>query len=119
MADFMLIYVGGDHNWHERPKEEIEKVMQQWGAWFQELEASGNLRNPGAPLAPGGSTLRKNGSGIATDTTLPEVKELVGGYSIVQADSLAAATELAKGCPFLTNNAGGTIQVRPVMSSPS
>lgn len=119
MTDFMLIYVGGDHEWNERPKAEIEAMMQQWGAWFRELEASGNLRNPGAPLAPGGASLRKNGSGIATDTTLPEVKELVGGYSIVQAESLEEAIELAKGCPFLKNNADGRLEVRPVMSSPA
>ena len=52
---------------------------------------------------------------METDQSLPEVKELIGGYSVVAADSLDAATELAKGCPFLANNPDGTIVVRPII----
>lgn len=116
MNDFLLIYQGGDPNWMDRSPEEIEAVMQQWDRWFKELEASGNLRNPGAALAPGGVTLRKNGGAIVTDTPMVEVKELIGGYSVIQADSLEAAAELAKGSPFLDNNPDGRVLVRPVLS---
>lgn len=116
MNDFLLIYQGGDPHWMERSAEEIEAVMQQWGQWFKELEASGSLRNPGAALAPDGIALRSNGDGIVTDTAMAEVKELIGGYSVIQADSLEAAAELAKGSPFLTNNPDGRVLVRPVLS---
>lgn len=115
MADFLLIYEGGDPNWRERPAADIEAAMQAWGQWFKQLEATGHLRNPGAPLAQGGAVLRRNGSGIQTDMALPEVKELIGGYSVVAADSLEQATELAKGSPFLRNNPDGSIVVRPIM----
>ena len=43
---------------------------------------------------------------------MSEVKELIGGYSVIQAASLAEATELAKGAPFLQNN-----PTRPACSS--
>jgi hypothetical protein len=115
MADFLLIYQGGDSAWRERPPAEIEASMQAWGQWFKQLEATGNLRNAGAPLAPGGVVLRTNGRGIQTDTTMAEVKELVGGYSIIAADSLEHAAELAKGTPFLRNNLDGRVVVRPIM----
>lgn len=116
MHDYLLLYEGGDKSWMETAtKEEMDGVMAQWGAWFQELEASGNLRNPGSALAPGGAVLAHNGGSIATDMTLPEVKELIGGFSVVAADSLESATEVAKGCPFLKNNPTGTILVRPVL----
>jgi hypothetical protein len=114
MADFLVIYQGGNSSWRERPASEIEAVMQAWGQWFKELEATGNLRNPGAPLAPGGVVLRANGRGIVTDTAMAEVKELIGGYSIIAADSLEQAAELAKGSPFLRNNPTGSVQVRPI-----
>jgi hypothetical protein len=114
MQDYLLIYQGGDPKWAEKPKDEIERVMKEWGAWFKELEASGNLRNPGAPLAPEGAVLRRNGGGFTTDTMVPEVKELIGGYSVLQAGSLEQASQLAKGCPFLKNNPDGKIVVRPV-----
>lgn len=115
MADFLLIYQGGDPSWRERPAAEIEAAMQAWGQWFKQLEATGNLRNPGAPLAPGGVVLRANGRGIETDTAMAEVKELIGGYSIIAADSLEQAAELAKGSPFLRNNRDGSVLVRPIM----
>jgi len=116
MNDYLLLYEGGDTSWMENAtQEEMDGVMAQWGAWFQELEASGNLRNPGSALSPGGAIVANTGDTIATDMTLPEVKELIGGFSVVAAESLEAATEVAKGCPFLNNNPTGTVLVRPVL----
>ncbi len=114
MADYMLIYEGGDHAWMERPPEEVQAGMQAWGAWFQELERSGHLRNAGAALRPGGAMLSVKAGSIQTDSALPEVKELIGGFSVVAADSIQEAAELAKGCPFLAKNPQGNILVRPV-----
>jgi hypothetical protein len=119
MQDFLLIYQGGDPDWAKKPKAELEQRMKEWGEWFRELEASGHLRNPGAPLAPQGAVLSRNGGGIVTDTMAAEVKELIGGYSVLQAESLERATELAKGSPFLKNNPQGRVIVRPVMVPPS
>jgi hypothetical protein len=115
MSEYVLLYRNGDTSWSERSQKEIQDVMAQWTAWFKELEAGGHLRNPGAALAPGGAVIRKNGGGFATDTSLSEVKELVGGYSVIRAKSLDEATKLAEGSPFLRNNPGGDILVRPVM----
>lgn len=119
MQDYLLIYQNGDPNWAQRPKDVLERAMKEWAAWFKELEASGHLRNPGAPLAPQGTVVTKNGGGFATDSMSPEMKELIGGYSVVQAESLEQATELAKGTPFLRNNAGGRVVVRPIMVPPT
>ena len=119
MTDFLLIFQNGDPTWMEkRTPEELQKSMQAWGDWFKQLEASGNLRNPGAALAKGGSVLTRNGQGFQTDTSMSEVKELVGGYSVIQAKSLAEATEIAKGTPFFQNNPQGRVVVRPVLQMP-
>jgi hypothetical protein len=115
MADFLLLYQGGDPSWRDRPAAEIEARMQAWGQWFKQLETTGNLRNPGSPLAPGGAVVRANGRGMQTDTAMAEVKELIGGYSIIAADSLEQAAELAKESPFLRNNPDGTVVVRPIL----
>lgn len=114
MTDFLLIFQNGDPNWMDKSPEQIQQDMQAWGEWFKRLEASGNLRNPGAALGKGGAVLTKNGQGFHTDTAMSEVKELVGGYSVIQATSLSEATDLAKGSPFLQNNPGGQILVRPI-----
>ncbi len=115
MTDFLVVYQGGDPSWRQRPAAEIEAAMQAWGKWFKELEATGNLRNPGAPLAPNGVVLRTGGRGIETDMAMAEVKELIGGYSIVAAESIEQAAELAKGSPFLRNNPNGKVVVQPIL----
>ena len=115
MADFLLLYQGGDPAWRQKPANEIEAAMQAWGQWFKQLEATGNLRSPGAPLDDRGVALKSNGRGIQTDAAMAEIKELIGGYSVIAADSIEHATELAKGCPFLRNNPDGAVLVRPIL----
>ena len=120
MSDYLLVYEGGDPDWMSKwPAEKIETVMQEWGAWFKELESKGVLRNPGSALAPGGAAVSRNGKGFVTDTTMAEVKELIGGFSIIRADTLQQAVELAQGAPFLKNNPQGRIRVQPVLEPPA
>ena len=66
--------------------------------------------NPGDALTMEGCVVHANK--VVTDGPFVESKEIVGGYSIVQADTLAAAAELAKGCPGLL--VGGKVEVRPL-----
>ena len=51
-----------------------------------------------------------NAKKVVTDGPFVESKEIVGGYSIVKADTIDAAAELAKGCPALLT--GGKVEVR-------
>lgn len=114
MTDFLLLYKGGDPNFMENSTpEQMKELMGAWGAWFQELEASGHLRSPGSALVPGGAVVTPNG--VATDQALAEVKELVGGYSVIAAESLEEAAEIAKGSPHLLDGAHCTVDVRPIM----
>ena len=116
MTDFLLIFEGGDKSWMETATpEEMQAMMQTWQDWFKQLESTGNLRNPGAALGNDGAVLSRNGTGIVTDTTMSEVKELVGGYSVIAANSLEEAAELAKGAPFLAGADGGRVHVRPIL----
>ena len=62
----------------------------------------------GDALKPEGSVVNADNS--VTDGPFAESKELVGGYSMVQAEDLAAAIELAKDSPMIKS--GGTVEVR-------
>jgi hypothetical protein len=119
MKDYLVIYERGDEGWMNRSPKEFQAIMEEWGAWFKELEAKGVLRNPGSALAPGGAVITKNGKGFVTDTTMAEVKELIGGFSIIQAGSVEKAAEIAQGSPFLRNNPKGRILVQPVFEPPA
>ena len=80
-------------------------------AWYEKVGASGKLADSGAQLQPAATAKTVRSTGV-TDGPFIEVKEIVGGYSIVQADTLDAAAELAKGCPIFLR--GGSVEVRPL-----
>ena len=109
MAEFLYLYRGGQRGW---TPEESQQTMQKWMAWFKELGASGNLKDGGQPLEPEGKVVRQK-AGPITDGPYAEAKDLVGGYTLIEANSLTRATELAKGCPILER--GGAVEVRPIM----
>ena len=99
MANFVLLYTGG--SLAETPAER-EAVMQAWGAWFGKLGSA--LVDAGNPFTPAAKTISK-GEKVSDGT----VGTLATGYSVIKADSLGAAVELAKGCPHITS--GGQISV--------
>ena len=47
-----------------------------------------------------------------TDGPFAEAKDLIGGYTLVQAKDLAQAADLTSGCPIF--EIGGFVEVRPI-----
>jgi hypothetical protein len=98
MAKYLFAYKGGGM---AQTDAEREAAMQAWGAWFGSLGAA--VVDPGNPFGAS-STVTSGGNGATGDLT---------GYSVLSADDLAAATELAKGCPILSS--GGSVEVYETM----
>ena len=73
--------------------------MAEWGAWFGSL---------GAALVDGGNPFAASRT-VHADGSSTEGGGGLTGYSIVGAADLAAAADLAKGCPLLAD--GGTVEV--------
>ncbi len=109
MAEFLYLYRGGQRG---ATPQESEQIMQKWMNWFKELTASGNVKDGGQPLEAEGKVVKDKGSTV-TDGPFAEAKDLVGGYTLIEAPTLERAAELAKGCPVLER--GGAVEVRPIM----
>jgi hypothetical protein len=109
MSEFVYLYRG---NRPERDPEESQQIMQKWLSWMKDLTASGNLKDPGQPLEAEGKVVKGRGRAV-TDGPFAEAKDLVGGYTLIEADSLAHAAQLASGCPILEFD--GSVEVRPIM----
>lgn len=92
--------------------EERQKNMQRWVDWLRGLESKGHVKDGGQPLEDGGKVVRGRTKAI-TDGPFVEAKDVIGGYSIIEARDLAEAAELAKGCPIL-DDPDGAVEVRPV-----
>jgi hypothetical protein len=107
MADFLFVYRGDGQAEARMTPEEMQQMMQKWGTWIRQALEEGWMTNPGDALTPEGKVVR---SKVVTDGPFVEAKEIVGGYSVVKAASLAAAAELAKGCPGVLY--GGCVEVR-------
>jgi hypothetical protein len=89
----------------------MQKNMQQWVAWFKELNAKGRIKYAGHPLEKTGKVVRGKQKSIR-DGPYAEAKDVVGGYMLIEANDLAHALEISKGCPIL--DVGGSVEVRPV-----
>ena len=111
MAQFLYVYRGGQRS--DSP-EEGERVMQKWVAWMEDLGKKGFLKDRGQPLELTGKLVRSNGKDkVVTDGPYAESKDIVGGFTLVEAKDLAQAAELSKGCPIFES--GGLVEVRPIM----
>ena len=112
MTKFMYLFRGGDASMKEMSPEESQAHMEKWKTWMGQLAQDGKLVD-GLPLARGGKQVEKSGS-IVVDGPYAEGKEVVGGYLIVNADSIDQAVEISKGCPIFEND--GTVEVREILS---
>ncbi len=110
MANFLFVYRGGTDVFSTMTPEQMQESMQQWGTWISAGLQKGWMVNPGDALTEEGRVVKSKK--IVTDGPFVEAKEIVGGFSIVEADTIDAAAELAKGCPALLH--GGTVEVRPL-----
>ena len=104
MANYLLAYHGGGM---PETEEARAKVMAAWGQWFGTLGPA--LVDGGNPVART-STISPSGSVAEGGGANP-----VSGYSVIKADSMDAAVQMAKGCPLLES--GGSIEVAETFSA--
>jgi len=109
MSEFVFLYRGGER---DTSPEKLQKRMEKWMAWFKELGEKGHLKDRGQPLEREGK-LVKGAKKMVTDGPFAEAKDVVGGYTLIEARDLAQAVEFSKGCPIL--EVDGAVEVRPVM----
>ena len=112
MKEFMLLFRNEKMEGGEVPTaEQMKAVMKEWQTWIKGIAESGKFSGTNRLLSEG-KTLKPGN--VISDGPYAEVKEVVGGYVIVKAESLDEAVAIAKSCPNLVY--GGTVEVRSVMS---
>lgn len=111
MKEFLLIFRTSEQPEATRSPEQMQEVMQQWIDWFGGIAAQNKLVDRGNRLGTQGKTVKPGN--VVTDGPFMEIKEIIGGYSMIRANSLEEATDIASGCPIL--KVGGCVEVRDVM----
>ncbi len=97
MARYLIVYLGGDQ------PSSAEEGKQHFASYMRWLDSLGDAAiSPANPLK-GTKTVQPDGSvrdgGVSS----------MSGYTIIAADSIDAALDIAKTCPFLDLN--GSLEV--------
>src|SRR5689334_24809924 len=102
MSDYVYLFRISEAGQREAmgTPEKAQQSMQAWLGWMRDLEAKGHLKERGQPLERAGKVVRGKDR-ILSDGPYVEVKDLVSGYIVVQANDLAEAASLSNGCPIL------------------
>ncbi len=112
MVYMLAIY--SDESWVEQSAERARAVMAAHRALEAELRAAGKFRGGGAlGLGVSAVTVRfRAGKPKVTDGPFAETKELLGGFYLVEAESLEEALSYARRIPGTDDRA---IEVRPLL----
>ncbi len=111
MKDFMLLFRQPSYDYSNASPKEMQALAKKWQDWVGGIAAQGKLADNGPRLSLEGKVLKAGG--VITDGPFVEIREMLGSFIIVKAESLEEATTLAHGCPAL--DAGGSVEIRPVI----
>jgi len=113
MQYLLLIHEDEKKYWGLKDDERTA-LGQEYGAYTEALRSSGAMVG-GAQLQPTASATSvrvKNGETVVTDGPFAETKEQLGGYYLVEAESIDEAIDWAAKIPAART---GTIEVRPLV----
>jgi hypothetical protein len=106
----MLLF-RGDEWYEELSHDEIQKVISQNNAWIEGLTAQGKAK-PGHALQRKGVTVSGKNGRVVLDGPFTESKEAIGGFLLLNVETLEEAIAVAKSSPNLAY--GTSIEIRPV-----
>ena len=95
----------------EKPSPaQMEEMYAKFNAWKEKFRD--NIVDMGGKLMGGGKVVTSEG---ATDGPFVEAKEVIGGYMIVEAESMEEAMEVARQSPGVAMP-GSSVEIREINS---
>jgi hypothetical protein len=112
MEEFLLVFRRNAVNGEPQPSpEQLQAMMKPWQDWIGNIAAQNKLVSSGNRLTSDGRVVKSDS--VITNGPYVEMKEAIGGYIIVRANSIDEAAELSKDCPILKMN--GNVEVRTIV----
>lgn len=112
MKEFILLFRHENATGQVSP-EQMQQWMQQQKAWVDGIAAQGKYIGGTGLLFDDARVVDHNK--VVTNGPFGDIKETLGGYVLVRAESAAEAAELAKGTPILMGP-GNTVEVREIVT---
>ncbi len=114
---YLMLILGDEKQWEKLSEKDMAAMYEQYGAFSEEIakkarNVSGDELHPTAMAA---AIRVRDGKPRVTDGPFTEVKEVVGGYYLFDAETLEEALALAAKCPGART---GTIELYAVKPMP-
>jgi hypothetical protein len=112
-VQYILLIYGEEAVWASRTESE-EEIGEEYGELAGDLRAEGKLLRLDElkPVATATSVQVRGGDAIVSDGPFADTKEVLGGFLMIEAESLDEAIEWAGRIPDARY---GTIEVRPLV----
>jgi hypothetical protein len=109
---YLLLFRGKD--WDQGlSDEELQEVIGRVMGWFDGVSKSGKVKG-GQPLARSGKFVSGKNGRVVADGPFAESKEVIGGYLMLDVETLDEVLAIAKSYPCLQYDI--TIEVRPLLN---
>ncbi len=112
MKEFLLVFRRSEVSGESQPSpEQLQAMMKPWQDWIGNIAAQNKLVSSGNRLSSDGRVVKSES--VITNGPYVEMKEAIGGYMIVRAESIDEAAALSMDCPILKVN--GNVEVRAIV----
>ncbi len=111
MKEYILLFRHENVNGKVSP-EQIQQWMKQQMDWVNSIAAKNKFVSGTGLLFDDARVI--NDKKIVTNGPFGDIKETLGGYIVVRAESSDEAAEFAKGAPILQGE-GNTVEVRQIL----
>jgi hypothetical protein len=113
---YAMLLAGAETEFPPQTPEAGEAALREIFAWFEKWGAAGKIADSGVHLQPSSTakTIRPGADGtpVITDGPYLELKEVIGGLVVLEADDIDDAVAVASTWPGMWG--GASVEVRPV-----
>lgn len=114
---YLILIYGNEQQLQSTTPEGNAAMQRDYGKYMADMGAAG-VNKGGEQLQPSftATTIRiRDGKTQNTDGPFAETKEQLGGYFVIEADTIDEAISWAARCPGAKH---GTIELRPIVAQP-
>ncbi len=110
---YILLIYGDEREWMSMSQADLAKVYEAHGAYSEAMVKAGVMRGGYElkPVATATSLRFTNGKPKTHDGPFAETKEQLGGYYVIEVETLDQAIEWAEKMPAMES---GTVEIRPL-----
>lgn len=113
MAEYMILICEDESAYATATPDVLQQVMEAHNRFAEQVAETGGKVVEGRALQPTSTATTIRGD-VVTDGPFIETKEVLGGYSVIEADTIDEAVDIAKTWPGV-DRGWITMEVRPVI----